>query len=94
MCPLRFILIFFSAALAAFFALRNLENLFQDSTTCADHHQELLSSLKGQSASPSLSSKVASAAGKGFWTFVDMASGHYLWRTLVSSSSSSSSYTA
>lgn len=92
MCPLRFILIFLSAALAGFLALRNLENLFQDSTTCADHHQELLSSLKDQSASPSLSSKVASAAGKGFWTFVDMvASGHYLWRTLVSSSSSSSS---
>ncbi|KAK9279502.1 hypothetical protein L1049_013181 [Liquidambar formosana] len=36
------------------------------------------------------SSKVFSAIGSGFWTCVDMASGRYLWRHLVSSEKSSS----
>ncbi|CAI9776515.1 unnamed protein product [Fraxinus pennsylvanica] len=35
-----------------------------------------------------VSSKVCWAIRQGFWTFVDMASGSYLWRNLVSSSTS------
>ncbi|BFG36558.1 hypothetical protein CerSpe_228320 [Prunus speciosa] len=89
MCPLRFILVFLSAIVAGFFVMRNLtfnpdlENLFlSDSASTYDQ-------LQDQSTSPSFSSKTVSAAASGFWTFIDMASGRYLWRTFVSSSSSS-----
>uniref|UniRef100_A0A453HP19 Methyltransferase-related protein n=1 Tax=Aegilops tauschii subsp. strangulata TaxID=200361 RepID=A0A453HP19_AEGTS len=76
MCPLRVILIFLSATIAGFFLLRGLNaepDLFQDDDAAAvaanDDDDEGLT--------------VASAAKTGFWTMVDMASGRYLWRTLV-----------
>ncbi|CAB4315335.1 unnamed protein product [Prunus armeniaca] len=88
MCPLRFILAFLSAIVAGFFVMRNLtfnpdlENLFlSDSASTSDQFQD-------QSTSPAFSSKAVSAAASGFWTFIDMASGRYLWRTFVSYSSS------
>ncbi|XP_010252107.1 PREDICTED: uncharacterized protein LOC104593797 [Nelumbo nucifera] len=82
MCPLRLILLFLSATLAGFFVLKNLKSKQEDpdeSSADPPFHE---------SSSPSvpLSTKVFSAIASGFWTCVDMASGRYLWRNLVSSS--------
>ncbi|KAG9148374.1 hypothetical protein Leryth_025589 [Lithospermum erythrorhizon] len=75
MCPLRIILIFLSATLAGFFVLRNLKS--QELITIeADNTDEKLAKN---------STKVGGTVAKGFWTFVDMASGKYLWKNLVSS---------
>ncbi|KAL7113838.1 hypothetical protein ACP275_04G083700 [Erythranthe tilingii] len=83
MCPLRIILIFLSATLAGFFVLRNLNSspdpLNDDGVDVAEEAES--------TGSAPMSSKVCAAVGKGFWTFVDMASGKYLWRNLASSSS-------
>ncbi|KAI7982377.1 hypothetical protein LOK49_LG15G01125 [Camellia lanceoleosa] len=103
MCPLRLILIFLSATLAAFFVLKNIKyhsEIPQDSFT---------NSVES-SASVNPSSKVSKqfvlttdyslsimklqvwgAIRTGFCTFIDMASDLYLWWNFVSSSSSSSS---
>ncbi|GJN07168.1 hypothetical protein PR202_ga24973 [Eleusine coracana subsp. coracana] len=75
MCPLRVILIFLSATIAGFFLVRGLNaepDQFQDDDD------------SGSPRAPvPLHSKVGSAVKSGFWTMVDMASGWYLWRTLV-----------
>ncbi|XP_060186400.1 uncharacterized protein LOC132615828 [Lycium barbarum] len=80
MCPLRIILIFLSATLAGFFVLRNLKS--QPNAVDPDH-------VDGDSPEDSnslpVSSQVCGVIGKGFWTCVDMATGKYLWRHLVSS---------
>ncbi|KAJ9698857.1 hypothetical protein PVL29_007774 [Vitis rotundifolia] len=83
MCPLRLILIFLSATLAGFFVLRNLKSQPQvvaDAPADGDRDDN-----DPHDSTPN-SSKVLSAIGSGFWTCVDMASGRYLWRHLVSSS--------
>ncbi|KAL3850542.1 hypothetical protein ACJIZ3_012424 [Penstemon smallii] len=78
MCPLRIILIFLSATLAGFFVIRNLNSSpIPQNDDVGDETQS--------TNLPPLSSKVCSAVVKGFWTSVDMASGRYLWRNLVSS---------
>ncbi|CAA2964123.1 uncharacterized protein LOC111393207 [Olea europaea var. sylvestris] len=84
MCPLRIILIFLSATLAGFFVLRNLK-----SPTIIPENDDVKSPTDKEIESPNsltISSKVCGTIRKGFWTFVDMASGSYLWRNLVSSS--------
>ncbi|KAK1428611.1 hypothetical protein QVD17_17450 [Tagetes erecta] len=78
MCPLRIILIFLSATLAGFFVLRNLKS-----------HSDTPKSNSGDDSSPSSArkssnNKIYDAFVNGFWTCVDMASGRYLWRNLVS----------
>ncbi|XP_020215592.1 uncharacterized protein LOC109799438 [Cajanus cajan] len=81
MCPLRFILIFLSATLAGFFVIRNLRSQPQ----IDDGDGTVLTNPKiSDSSDPSLNgtSKVRAALESGFWTFVDMASGRYLWRHL------------
>ncbi|KAI7753447.1 hypothetical protein M8C21_007442 [Ambrosia artemisiifolia] len=86
MCPLRIILIFLSATLAGFFVLRNL-NSHSDAVDAVDD-----STSFSKSSSPSVeksSHKVYAAFVNGFWTCVDMASGRYLWRNLVSVSKKS-----
>ncbi|OAY24139.1 uncharacterized protein LOC110606263 [Manihot esculenta] len=83
MCPLRLILIFLSATLAGFFVVRN----FKSRPFTADDND----SDESSSTERPFPSKVRSAIESGFWTCVDMASGRYLWRHLVSSPSSSSS---
>ncbi|XP_020575337.1 uncharacterized protein LOC110021259 [Phalaenopsis equestris] len=77
MCPLRVILIFLSATLAGFFVLKGLRS----------HADEEPAEVAGgeEPLSLSRSGKVRSAMSLGFWTCVDMASGRYLWRNLVSS---------
>ncbi|URE21790.1 hypothetical protein MUK42_12476 [Musa troglodytarum] len=68
MCPLRVLLIFLSATLAGFFVLRNLKA----QPGIVEARQEEEDSFEEQL---SLSTKVRSAIGDGFWTCVDMASG-------------------
>ncbi|KAG6509392.1 hypothetical protein ZIOFF_027379 [Zingiber officinale] len=75
MCPLRVLLIFLSATLAAFFLLRNLKS------------QPDLNELPQEEEPPkeklTLSNKVRSTICSVFWTCVDMASGRYLWRIIA-----------
>ncbi|AES98963.1 hypothetical protein MtrunA17_Chr5g0432481 [Medicago truncatula] len=90
MCPLRLILIFLSATLAGFFVLRNLRS--QPQITELDQNNEDIPEKETlDSAKPTLNapskSKVKAALESWFWTFIDMASGRYLWKHLVKSSS-------
>lgn len=93
MCPLRIILIFLSATLAGFFVLRNLRSQPQPTELDDDGDAAAATiptnSHTSDSSNPSSNrtSKVRAAVESGFWTFVDMASGRYLWRQLVNSSS-------
>ncbi|GAV58636.1 hypothetical protein CFOL_v3_02169 [Cephalotus follicularis] len=84
MCPLRLILIFLSATLAGFFLIRNLKS----------QPQVLLANADDASDNDPINlpnnrfSKARSAIESGFWSCMDMASGRYLWRHLVSKRSS------
>ncbi|CAF1698528.1 BnaUnng04130D [Brassica napus] len=88
MCPLRLILIFFSATLAGFFVLKKLNNSYDD--PLADPLTDDADPADADSDSDSRFSKVGMAMKTGFWTCVDMASGRYLWNHLCSNSDSSS----
>ncbi|KAI9186844.1 hypothetical protein LWI28_021566 [Acer negundo] len=74
MCPLRFILVFFSAVLAGYFAWKTVQSspeevekiVLEDSTSLKDQQEFSLKRV----------------VQNGFWVFVDMASGKYLWRNL------------
>ncbi|XP_030926223.1 uncharacterized protein LOC126693054 [Quercus robur] len=76
MCPMRFILVFFSAILAGYFAWRTVrsspetENIFEDST------------VENISMKDKQEFNLRKTIHNGFWVFVDMASGKYLWRNL------------
>ncbi|PSS14176.1 Serine/arginine-rich splicing factor like [Actinidia chinensis var. chinensis] len=89
MCPLRLILIFLSATLAGFFLLKNLKSQPEIREDSSEDSVNSASESPVKADSVDRSSKVWGAIGTGFWTCVDMASGRYLWRNLVSSSSSS-----
>ncbi|KFK29753.1 hypothetical protein AALP_AA7G174600 [Arabis alpina] len=71
MCPLRFLLVFFSAVLAGYFAWKTVssspELISDDSPVELNDKQGLCFKKKMEN---------------GFWVFVDMASGRYLWRNL------------
>ncbi|XP_028752267.1 uncharacterized protein LOC114711980 [Neltuma alba] len=86
MCPLRLLLIFLSASLAGFFVFRNLRS--QPHLVHHDDAGEASSSAQSSDSSIPAFSKVRVAIESGFWTFVDMASGRYLWNHLTSSSKS------
>ncbi|CAN7121554.1 hypothetical protein BRARA_B00760 [Brassica rapa] len=71
MCPLRFLLVFFSAVLAGYFAWKTVSSspeLISDDSPVDMNDKEGLSFNKKME--------------NGFWVFVDMASGRYLWRNL------------
>ncbi|KAK4581468.1 hypothetical protein RGQ29_024914 [Quercus rubra] len=76
MCPMRFILVFFSAILAGYFAWRTVrsspetENIFEDAT------------VENISMKDKQEFNLRKTIHNGFWVFVDMASGRYLWRNL------------
>ncbi|XP_076914128.1 uncharacterized protein LOC143573019 [Bidens hawaiensis] len=74
MCPMRFLLVFFSAVLAGYMAWKSVrasldtnDNVFDDDSSVNVNKQE---------------SSFIKMAQNGFWGFVDMASGKYLWRNL------------
>ncbi|XP_057437712.1 uncharacterized protein LOC130729878 [Lotus japonicus] len=78
MCPLRFILIFLSTALAAYFAWTTVRSSPEtDFTTTQGHNDESSSSNKENF-------NFKKMIQNGFWVLVDMASGKYLWRNLRS----------
>ncbi|KAL9272919.1 hypothetical protein AKJ16_DCAP16463, partial [Drosera capensis] len=81
MCPLRFILVFFSAVLAGYFAWRSLRSQSPEE----DFSGDLISA--GEAEKVNLEENddegkrsLKRIARDGFWVFVDMASGRYLWR--------------
>ncbi|KAK7377821.1 hypothetical protein VNO80_03254 [Phaseolus coccineus] len=76
MCPLRFILVFFSAALAAYFAWTTVRSSPEIDLTTQDQNNE--------ASSDKDHFNFIKLIQNGFWVFVDMASGRYMWRTLMS----------
>ncbi|KAJ1398349.1 hypothetical protein SESBI_31189 [Sesbania bispinosa] len=76
MCPLRFILVFFSAVLAGYFAWRTVRSSPEIDLASDDSTGEDKSSSKKESFD------FRKMIHNGFWVFVDMASGRYLWRNL------------
>ncbi|CAL5354532.1 unnamed protein product [Camellia sinensis] len=77
MCPLRFILVFFSAILAGYFAWRTVRSFpDMDILTLEGSKMEKASSKDKQELD------LKKMIQNGFWVFVDMASGGYLWRNL------------
>ncbi|KAJ4721252.1 putative Methyltransferase-related protein [Melia azedarach] len=76
MCPLRFILVFFSAVLAGFFAWRTVRSSPEelDQVVSDDSEKTTLKEKEGFN--------LKRVVQNGFWVFVDMASGRYLWRNL------------
>ncbi|CAM8964840.1 unnamed protein product [Rhodiola kirilowii] len=73
MCPLRFILVFFSAVLAGYFAWKSIS---------ADDHDDDLANFDDSSSQKQQETNFIQMMQNGFWIFVDMASGRYLWRNL------------
>ncbi|KAL5547246.1 hypothetical protein UlMin_006933 [Ulmus minor] len=75
MCPMRFLLVFFSAVLAGYLAWKTVRSssetdlIFQDSKLENPLRKGQVFDLKRM-------------VQKSFWVFVDMASGRYLWRNL------------
>ncbi|KAK2362149.1 hypothetical protein P8452_65782 [Trifolium repens] len=78
MCPLRFILIFFSAILAAYFAWTTMSSTAPE-IDFTDHD------CNDKSSSNKDHFSFIEMIKNGFWVFVDMASGRYLWKHLRSS---------
>ncbi|CAF2342575.1 BnaA10g16670D [Brassica napus] len=70
MCPLRFLLVFFSAVLAGYFAWKTVSS----SSPEDDDSPDELNEKQGLCFRKRMEN--------GFWVFVDMASGKYLWRNL------------
>ncbi|CAK9319743.1 unnamed protein product [Citrullus colocynthis] len=88
MCPLRFILVFLSAILAGYIAWRSASS--SSSSSSSDIFQATEASDKSP---PENENRSVTEEGfglkrtiqNGFWTFVDMASGRFLWRNLNAS---------
>ncbi|XP_057500098.1 uncharacterized protein LOC130784284 [Actinidia eriantha] len=77
MCPLRFILVFLSAILAGYFAWRTVR-----SSPETDFLASKGSTTEEMSSKDKQESNLREKIVNGFWVFVDMASGRYLWRNL------------
>ncbi|ESW23838.1 hypothetical protein PHAVU_004G080100 [Phaseolus vulgaris] len=75
MCPLRFILVFFSAVLAGYFAWKTVRSDPKIEVFSEDSSEEDKSSKKE-------AFDFRKMIENGFWILVDMASGKYLWRNL------------
>lgn len=87
MCPLRFVLVFFSALMAGYLAWRTVRS--SDDTDLAIPDDEARKSKSEEEKRGFDSAEVKSPyrfqmIQNGFWVFVDMASGKYLWRNLKS----------
>ncbi|XP_058727396.1 uncharacterized protein LOC131598843 [Vicia villosa] len=76
MCPLRFILVFFSAVLAGYYAWKTVFSSPKIDLASDDSIEEEKSSSKKEQLG------FIKMIQNGFWVFVDMASGRYLWRNL------------
>ncbi|XP_020221622.1 uncharacterized protein LOC109804241 [Cajanus cajan] len=76
MCPLRFILVFFSAVLAGYFAWKTVRSSPEMELNSEDYSAQEDKSPKKENFD------FKKMVENGFWVFVDMASGRYLWRNL------------
>ncbi|CAN7067842.1 uncharacterized protein LOC103845863 [Brassica rapa] len=74
MCPLRFLLVFFSAVLAGYFAWKTVSSSSPELIGDDDDSPVELNDKQGLCFRKRMEN--------GFWVFVDMASGKYLWRNL------------
>ncbi|CAN0876780.1 hypothetical protein LINGRAHAP2_LOCUS11494 [Linum grandiflorum] len=85
MCPMRLILVFFSAVLAGYFAWTTVTTASpSDDDSTIDKpdikkQKEESNTTKVNCLFPSFALQ---AIQNWFWVFVDMASGRYLWRNL------------
>ncbi|CAA0837513.1 Methyltransferase-related protein [Striga hermonthica] len=84
MCPLRFLLVFFSAVLAAYFAWKTVSPSDEpdiittpddENSTIEKHEFHFLKMMQ-----------------KGFFVFIDMASGRYLWKKVKQLSNNSNQH--
>ncbi|KAG6595503.1 hypothetical protein SDJN02_11502, partial [Cucurbita argyrosperma subsp. argyrosperma] len=88
MCPLRFILVFLSAILAGYVAWRSAS-----SSSSSSSSSDLFPAVESEKSPLESENRRVEEDGfglkkmiqKGFWIFVDMASGRFLWRNLHSS---------
>ncbi|CAA6658678.1 unnamed protein product [Spirodela intermedia] len=78
MCPLRIILVFLSATLAGYFAWRSVRSPAPSPFDLPGGEVDVDESTSEKTER----FQMGKAIGKGFWVFVDMASGRYLWRNL------------
>ncbi|GAB4851467.1 hypothetical protein Ancab_030869 [Ancistrocladus abbreviatus] len=79
MCPLRFLLVFFSAALAGYFAWRTFRSSPEIDAGIASEDSQVEKVLPKDDKGERNQKRMVQ---DGFWVFVDMASGRYLWRNL------------
>ncbi|KAK9725664.1 hypothetical protein RND81_05G161000 [Saponaria officinalis] len=82
MCPLRFILVFFSAILAGYFAWRSFRSSGDDELNIGIFPQEFAAEKAASSKIDKQERNFKMIIQDCFWVFVDMASGKYLWRNL------------
>nr|XP_010932412.1 uncharacterized protein LOC105053089 [Elaeis guineensis] len=78
MCPLRLILVFLSATLAGYFAWKTVRSP-RPSPMSDDCLEVETSADDNSNKGRGYAKKVI---GDGFWVFLDMASGRYLWRVM------------
>ncbi|KAI3471492.1 hypothetical protein Pfo_028142 [Paulownia fortunei] len=96
MCPLRFILVFFSAVLAGYFAWKTVSSSDEaDFAIPEDSTQERSSRIeKEEFHFLKVQGNRIVMLQNGFWVFVDMASGRYLWRKIKQLNSSQEAKTS
>ncbi|KAL7098143.1 hypothetical protein ACP275_10G186800 [Erythranthe tilingii] len=87
MCPLRFILVFFSAILAGYFAWKTAVSSSDDDITTGTGVIDDSTALHTTS-SEKQQFHILKMIHNGFWVFIDMASGRYLWRNIKQFNSS------
>ncbi|XVE62920.1 hypothetical protein DITRI_Ditri06bG0157800 [Diplodiscus trichospermus] len=75
MCPMRFLLVFFSAVLAGYFAWRTVGSSSDINDGASEDSDKIVAKDKQEFGMKKM-------VQNGFWVFVDMASGRYLWRNL------------
>jgi len=91
MCPLRFLLVFFSAVVAASIAYKSVINSDSESIKkqVEKDKQELECNTSAQvPISKKSSSTLQGLAKTSLLTFIDMASGRYLWQQFKDSKTS------
>ncbi|KAL6509620.1 hypothetical protein OROGR_022930 [Orobanche gracilis] len=94
MCPLRFVLVFFSAVLAGYLAWKTVIASSDDEsniTTTVVPPPDAAAAAKDPNSSHEKNKNCTARfqkhdfrflkmVGNGFWVLIDMASGRYLWR--------------
>ncbi|MBA0716383.1 hypothetical protein Golax_015216, partial [Gossypium laxum] len=73
MCPMRFLLVFFSAILAGYFAWRTVRSSSDIDGQVSEDSEKIIVKDKQEFSFKRM-------VQNGFCVFVDMASGKYLWR--------------